>query len=80
MYKSEHKKLIIAAYCELGGRVGRYLKHQFAYDCFCVKGGESPSAELHFQYEQEIIQFISDAIDEKMAREPNPVSWKDELK
>jgi hypothetical protein len=61
------------AFCSIGGKVGAYFKHEYAHDCFCSLGTDSKMSreaqEARFQYDNKILEFINDAIDEKIARE-----------
>ena len=60
------KEEVIAAFCHLATRVGNdVFKNEFAHDCFC---GQNFLANHNFQFDEKIINFISEAIDEKIAK------------
>lgn len=64
-----NKKEVIESFCELATKVGEEVfNHQFAHDCFC---GASPMVtSLHtFQFEKPVLDFIVDAVNEKIAKE-----------
>jgi hypothetical protein len=62
-----HKDDVIEQFCELATLVGDNVYHnKYAHDCFC------PSLiKPNFQFDSQIIQFIKDAVKEKIARIDN---------
>lgn len=61
------KSEVIEALCVLADKVGEHkFKHTVASDCFCQKVG--PPDEL-FRFDEEVLQFIKDAVDEKLNKE-----------
>jgi hypothetical protein len=62
-----HKDDVIEQFCELATLVGDNVFHnKYAHDCFCltfIKPG--------FQFDPLVIQFIKDAVKEKIARIDN---------
>ncbi len=66
MTKSE----IITKFCELSANVGKQLQHQHAHDCFCEHANLRPdSPYVSFQFEEAVLKFIEDAVNEKIAKE-----------
>lgn len=62
-----HKDDVIEQFCELATLVGDNVFHdKYAHDCFCHSLIKS-----NFRFEPEIMQFIKDAVKEKMARIDN---------
>jgi len=60
------KSEVIEALCELADKVGEHIfNHTVASDCFCENGGPD---EL-FRFDEEVLQFIKDAVDEKLNKE-----------
>lgn len=62
------KKKVIELLCEICTKVGeKVFNNKFAHDCFC---GNSPwSVGKSFQFEKEITDFITTAVDEKIKKE-----------
>ena len=60
------KSEVIEALCVLADKVGEQrFNHTVASDCFCENGGPDES----FRFDKEVLQFIKDAVDEKLNRE-----------
>ena len=54
---------VIKAFCELSSRVGEQVfQHSRAHDCFCN------GPDVYFQFDDEVFQFIVDAVEEKIKR------------
>ena len=51
---------IIQDFCELSTLVGDHM--QYSHDCFCNE------TTVHFKFDKEIMQFIKDAVREKIRR------------
>ena len=71
------KQEVISEFCALSSRVGmhlnrrtarwsyaRHLKERYAHDCFCEK---LPFNETSFQFDDEVIDFIVDAVNHAIA-------------
>lgn len=54
---------VIEALCMIASKVGAHFDHEHAHDCFC-RGGQVPA----FQFSRAIIDFINEAVDERIAR------------
>lgn len=68
----------IQAYCKIASDVGRYFNSEYAYDCFCsdhiVKMG------YRFAHSEKVIQFVKEAIAEKIERDGLAKSrWEEEV-
>jgi len=61
------KKEVIKRFCDLSGKV---MKDRFSFDypsdCFC---GEVPEGLSGFCYSEKILDFITEAVNEKLSRE-----------
>lgn len=64
------KQQVIERLCKLSTKVGEEVFcNQKAHDCFC---GENKTSEVFsggFQFEEEVIEFIEEAVREKMDKE-----------
>jgi hypothetical protein len=61
-----HKDDVIEQFCELATLVGDNVYHnKYAHDCFCNL------TRADFQFDPQVMQFIKDAVKEKMARIDN---------
>lgn len=60
------KSEVIEALCILANEAGEHrFNHTVASDCFCQYSGPDES----FLFDEEVLQFIKDAVDEKLNRE-----------
>lgn len=60
------KAEVIEALCILADKVGEHkFNHTVASDCFCENG----DPEEYFRFDEEVLQFIKDAVDEKLNKE-----------
>ena len=58
------KQEVISEFCALSSRVGMHLKERYAHNCFCEK---LPFNEISFQFDDEVIDFIVDAVNHAIA-------------
>lgn len=64
------KEMVIQRLCALSSVVGgRKYHHHHAHDCFCVS-----NEHKNFQFEEQILLFIEQAVYEKMLKECNDES------
>lgn len=72
-----NKKEVIEKFCELATKVGaEVFNHHFAHDCFC--GAVPMVTSLHtFQFETPVLDFIVEAVNEKIERESNGTQTQD---
>jgi hypothetical protein len=62
---------VIHDLCAINGTVGRYFGSQYAYDCLCSEANHG------FQFEEKVLEFIRDAVNEKIERDGKPKSrWE----
>ena len=61
------KSEVIQHFCELASTVGEVkFRHKIPHDCFCK---DSHCSFGSFQFDEEVLQFIKDAVNEKMNKE-----------
>lgn len=61
------KDQVIQRFCELSSTVGsKAFDNRRSHDCFCTKNN---LPHMQFCFEEEIIQFIEEAVVEKLARD-----------
>jgi hypothetical protein len=60
------KAEVISEYCKISETVGHHFKNQWAYDCFCPANIKQSSS---YQYDDMVLDFIRDAVSEKIKRE-----------
>jgi hypothetical protein len=71
------KQQVVACFCELASSVGnKVFKNKCAHDCFC---GLNPLGNSGYSFDEDIIKYIEDAVNEKIARdiETEPVKASD---
>lgn len=60
------KEEVLGSFCALSSEVGDHLKNQFACDCFC---GLNKMSDKNFQFQKEVLDFICQAVKEKISRD-----------
>lgn len=61
------KSDVIQHFCELASTVGEVkFEHKIPHDCFCK---DSCYSFGDFQFDEEVLKFIKDAVDEKLNKE-----------
>ena len=60
------KENVIKELCKLSTDVGGFFNHEYAHGCFC---GENKLELSGFQFQDEIMDFIKEAVNEKMYKE-----------
>lgn len=64
------KQEVIESLCRITADVGEHFRSEYATDCFCEQGRQY----VPFQFEQKTIDFIEEAVREKMERDGIPQS------
>ena len=60
------KQKVIEELCSLSADIGREVYHnKYSYDCFC---GYNHKDDKHFQFNHIILDFIKQAVNEKIKR------------
>ena len=60
------KEWVIEQFCKISEFVGRVkFDHEHSYDCFCGKTECGDSYD--YRYDEEVLKFIADAVNEKIA-------------
>jgi hypothetical protein len=61
---------VITGLCRLSTIVGVHLKSEYAHDCFCQHSVQNIELQNppYYQFDEKIIDFIQDAIKEKICR------------
>ena len=73
--RTEHMENVISNLCSICYKVGGYFNYQYASDCICIS--RYVTRPSNFQFEREILDFIQDAVDEKIERDGKPKSrWE----
>lgn len=62
------KKEVVVGLCQTVRRVGEHFENRYAHDCFCEQSLQRDTI-LGFQFDDQVMKFIRDAVDEKIARE-----------
>lgn len=61
------KSEVLQRFCEIASYVGMAkFKHKIPHDCFCR---DSNSDQENFQFDEEVLEFIADAVNEKLKGE-----------
>ena len=59
------KDEVIEDFCRLSSKVSDHLGNQFAADCIC----KCVHNESYFQFEEQVMDFIREAVEEKISKE-----------
>lgn len=73
------KKEVIAEFCRLQDLASAFLGWQYAADCFCGRNATGDTFEDGYRNEAVALDFIQQAILEKISREKNPDIYLDSL-
>jgi len=61
---------VLSKLCEITSEVGREVYHsQYAHDCFCGASKFADKGIFKFLFESQVLDYIRDAVNEKMERE-----------
>ena len=60
------KQEVIEELCNLSSKVARFMKNRVPADCFC---GKNFLVNNSFQFDVRVIEFIQNAVNEKIERE-----------
>ena len=60
------KQDVIERLCKLAAKVGEHYEYQYAHDCFCH---QSEQSLMDFRFEEEILEFIEEAVESKIGGE-----------
>ena len=65
---SNTKQDVIERLCKLAAKVGEHYGYSYAHDCFCH---QSEQSLFDFRFDDEILEFIEDAVESKMKEHTN---------
>jgi len=68
-FATDRQEEVIEQLCQITSNVGRYFESRYASDCFCVRR-KVFKIGMTFQFDDNVLDFIRNAVNEKIAREP----------